>query len=179
MMLGQHTNTIFRGGAGAKMQIFLVVSTCLLYLVAAGLFSRAVWSFEQQKWNKLVGGDAAEAGAGPGSYDIDNSVWHVNCCAPELPGTIAWGILNAIFGWTNSATYGSVISYNVYWIFVMAGFILLRYKESTGHWPFVKTKAESSFNDSLNSGRSGSESNEGVVTENKSYAREQTASVSN
>lgn len=67
-----------RGGAGAKLQIFLVASTCLLYLVAAGLFSRAVWSFEQQQWNKLVGGDAAEAGAGPGSYDIDKSVWHVN-----------------------------------------------------------------------------------------------------
>lgn len=67
-----------RGGAGAKLQVFLVVSTCLLYLIGAGLFSRAVWSFEQQKWNKLVGGDAAETGAGPGSYDIDSSVWHVN-----------------------------------------------------------------------------------------------------
>jgi len=37
-----------------------------------------VWKFEQQKWNKVVGGDAAEVGAGPGSYDIDSSVWHVN-----------------------------------------------------------------------------------------------------
>lgn len=69
---------MYRSGAGAKLQVFLVISTCLLYLVGAGLFSRAVWSFEQQAWNKLVGGDAAEAGAGPGSYDIDRSVWHVN-----------------------------------------------------------------------------------------------------
>lgn len=55
-----------------------MASTCLLYLVAAGLFSRAVWAFESQKWNIAVGGDAAETGNGAGSYDIDNSVWHVN-----------------------------------------------------------------------------------------------------
>jgi hypothetical protein len=56
----------------------LVVSTCLLYLVAAALFSRGVWFFEAQQWNNEVGGDAAETGAGPGSYDISKSVWHVN-----------------------------------------------------------------------------------------------------
>jgi high-affinity iron transporter len=55
-----------------------VVSTCLLYLVAAGLFSRAVLAFEMQHWNGIVGGDAAELGDGPGSYDITKSVWHVN-----------------------------------------------------------------------------------------------------
>lgn len=60
------------------MQIFLVISTCFLYLVAAGLFSRAVWYFEAQKWNDLTGGDAAETGSGPGSYDITKSVWHIN-----------------------------------------------------------------------------------------------------
>lgn len=54
------------------------MSTCFLYLVAAGLFSRGVWFFETQQWNDIVGGDAAELGDGPGSYDIDNSVWHVN-----------------------------------------------------------------------------------------------------
>lgn len=68
----------FRGGATARLQIFLVLSTCLLYLVAAGLFSRAVWDFEQAQWNKEVGGETQEFGAGPGSYDIDKSVWHVN-----------------------------------------------------------------------------------------------------
>lgn len=26
----------------------------------------------------MIGGDAAETGAGPGSYDIRKSVWHVN-----------------------------------------------------------------------------------------------------
>lgn len=67
-----------RGGAGAKLQYFLIASTCLLYLVGAGLFSRSVWYFENQQWNNIIGGDAAELGDGPGSYDIDKSVWHVN-----------------------------------------------------------------------------------------------------
>jgi hypothetical protein len=67
------------------MQVFLVISTCFLYLVAAGLFSRAVWYFEAQKWNDLTGGDAAETGSGPGSYDITKSVWHINVCPSSIP----------------------------------------------------------------------------------------------
>jgi len=30
----------------AGIQIFLIVSTCFLYLVAAGLFSKSVWYFQ-------------------------------------------------------------------------------------------------------------------------------------
>ncbi|KAH6717752.1 iron permease FTR1 family protein [Leptodontidium sp. 2 PMI_412] len=131
---------IYKGGATSKLQFFLVVSTCFLYLVAAGLFSKAVWFFQAQKWNDAVGGDAAEVGSGPGSYDIDQSVWHVNYGNPELNGGGGWGIFNAIFGWQNSATYGSVISYNVYWIFVIIGFLLMRYREVNGHLPFGKAK---------------------------------------
>lgn len=54
------------------------MSTCLLYLVAAGLFSKGIWHLEANQWNQVVGGDAAELGSGPGSYDIRRSVWHVN-----------------------------------------------------------------------------------------------------
>lgn len=67
-----------RGGNVARLQYFLIVSTCFLYLVAAGLFSKGVWALEINSWNKIVGGDAAEVGSGPGSYDIRKSVWHVN-----------------------------------------------------------------------------------------------------
>jgi high-affinity iron transporter len=77
---------LYFGGNRAPLQIFLIVSTCFLYLVAAGLFSRGIWFLEADAWNKLTGGDAAETGSGPGSYDIRDSVWHVNCCNPELNG---------------------------------------------------------------------------------------------
>jgi high-affinity iron transporter len=97
-----------------------------------------VWYFENHAWNSIVGGDASEVGSGPGSYNIHMSVWHVNCCNPEINGGGGWGIFNAIFGWTNSATYGSVISYNLYWLVVIAAFLSMRYYEKAGHWPLMK-----------------------------------------
>jgi hypothetical protein len=33
---------------------------------------------DMTQWNKIAGGEAAESGSGPGSYDIRKSVWHVN-----------------------------------------------------------------------------------------------------
>ncbi|KAI0602414.1 iron permease-like protein [Biscogniauxia sp. FL1348] len=167
---------LYKGGATSKLQYFLIASTCLLYLVAAGLFSRAVWYFENQKWNNVIGGDAAELGNGAGSYDIDQSVWHVNCCSPELNGGGGWGIFNAILGWTNSATYGSVISYNLYWIVVMISFFIMRYHEVKGHWPFQKAK--NPVTDSVDHGRAEStETTEESNRETKPEVTEKTTSA--
>lgn len=44
------------------------------------------------------------------------------CCNPDLEGGGFWGIFNAVLGWQNSATVGSVVSYNVYWILVATAF---------------------------------------------------------
>lgn len=65
------------------------------------------------------------------------------CCSPRINGGGGWGIFNALLGWQNSATYGTVISYNMYWIAVTVGFVLLRYKEKTSHWPLMKAKVRS------------------------------------
>ncbi|CBX99498.1 hypothetical protein IAQ61_005251 [Plenodomus lingam] len=121
---------IYKGGNKTSLQIFLVISTCFLYLVAAGLFSKGVWNLEQNAWVRLAGEGAAEAGTGPGSYDIRNSVWHVNCCSPLENGDGGWMIFNSLFGWQNSATYGSVISYNLYWLAVILGFLYMGWKEN-------------------------------------------------
>ena len=155
---------IYRGGNKMPLQIFLIASTCFLYLVAAGLFSRAVWYLEMYAWVKATGGDASENGSGPGSYDIRKSVWHVNCCNPELNGGGGWGIFNALLGWQNSATYGSVISYNMYWLTVIVGFVLLRFKEKKGRWPLMKAKAATYDN--------GAEKKVGSDDESADYAAE-------
>ncbi|KAG7113139.1 High affinity iron permease ftrA like protein [Verticillium longisporum] len=131
---------IYKGSNVAPIQYFLVFSTCFLYLVAAGLFSKGVWHLEAHQWNLIVGGDAAELGSGPGSYDIRRSVWHVNCCNPDLNGGGVWGIFNAVLGWQNSATVGSVVSYNLYWIAVALGFAAMACREQ-GRWPFHKADA--------------------------------------
>ena len=123
-------------GSTSKLQVFLIVSTCILYLISAGLFSRGIWGFEQHVYNNQTGGDAAENGSGPGSYDISKSVWHVNCCNPEIDN--GWDVFNSLLGWQNSATYGSVISYNVYWLCLIVVLMLMLFEETHGHLPFTK-----------------------------------------
>lgn len=61
------------------------------------------------------------------------------CCGTEVStGGGGWAIFNALLGWTNSASYGSVISYNMYWIAVTVGFLSLLHHEKKGHWPLMK-----------------------------------------
>lgn len=67
----------------------------------------------------------------------------MNCCNPEINGGGGWGIFNSILGWQNSATYGSVISYNLYWLLVIVTFVLMRYAEKGGRVPFMRSKASS------------------------------------
>ena len=62
------------------------------------------------------------------------------CCNPLIGGGGGWGVFNSLFGWTNSATYGTVISYNLYWLVVILGFLGMRYQEATGAWPFLRRK---------------------------------------
>ncbi|CAN6614056.1 plasma membrane iron permease [Trichomonascus vanleenenianus] len=126
---------IYRGGNFMAMQYFLIASTCFLYLIAAGLWSRAIWYFQMHVFSKQAGGDVAEEGSGPGSYNVNQIVWHVNCCNPETDN--GWEIFNALFGWQNSATYGSVISYNVYWIFIICLVLVIMYQEKKGKLPFI------------------------------------------
>lgn len=126
---------MYRGGNRIQVHYFLIGSTCFLYLVAAGLFSRGVWFIELQQFITKVGQDVSEQGSGPGSYDVTKSVWHVNCCNPQTDGP--WMIFNALLGWQNSATYGSVIAYNLYWAVIIATIFSMRYNELHGHLPFL------------------------------------------
>ncbi|ABN65004.2 iron permease [Scheffersomyces stipitis CBS 6054] len=130
---------LYRSGNTLSLQWFLITSTCFLYLVAAGLFSKGIWNFELQHFINLCDGfDVSETGHGPGSYDIATSVWHVNCCNGELQDDGAfWMMFTAVFGWTNSATYGSVIGYNLYWLVVIITFTSLLFEEKYGRLPLI------------------------------------------
>ena len=119
-----------------SIQIFLIASTSVLYLIAAGMFSKAIWSLQFHTFAQKVGSDVAEEGDGPGSYDIRETVWHVNCCNPEIDN--GWDVFQALLGWQNSATYGSVISYNMYWIGIMLAISCMLYEERTGSLPLKR-----------------------------------------
>jgi high-affinity iron transporter len=125
---------IYRSGNSVPVQWFLIANTCLLYLLAAGLFSRAVWLLEKHMFTLRVGSsNMSEAGMSPGSYNTRTSVWHVNCCSPRpvdgSSNSSGWQIFGAILGWQNSATYGSVIAYNVYWLVVTLAIVAMWYWE--------------------------------------------------
>ncbi|KAJ6572030.1 iron permease FTR1/Fip1/EfeU [Mycena capillaripes] len=122
---------IYSFASRTTLTVFLVLMTNLLLLIGAGLFSRSVWAFEEHAFNKLLGGDVDDSGGdGPGSFRVQGSVWHLDCCNPEdnLDGQ-GWSVFNAIFGWTNSATLGSVLSYVFYWIAVIVTLIVMKYRE--------------------------------------------------
>lgn len=131
--------SLYRGGNKMSMQYFLICSTCFLYVVSAGLMSRGVWFLELERYVRLCGGlDVSETGSGPGSYDVSTTVWHVNCCNGLTDGW--WMVANAIVGWTNTATYGSVGSYMAYWLVVSLWLRLRLFEERNGYFPLIPIK---------------------------------------
>lgn len=124
---------IYTFASRTTLMVFLIAMTNFLLLIGAGLFSRAIWAFQTQAFNKLLGADVDDAGAagdGPGSYDVRGNVWHLNCCNPENKSDAdGWSMFSAIFGWTNSATLGSILAYVFYWLAAIACLIYLKFTE--------------------------------------------------
>lgn len=118
---------IYEFSSRSALKVFLVIMTNLILLVGAGLFSKAVWAFEENSFQKIVGASIDDTGGtGPGSYDVRGNVWHLDCCST---GTGGWQIFNGVLGWQNSATLGSVLSYVFYWLAVITALVYLKFKE--------------------------------------------------
>ncbi|WWC86615.1 uncharacterized protein L201_001492 [Kwoniella dendrophila CBS 6074] len=123
---------IYKTGSTATLHWFLVVSTSFLFLIGAGLFSKGIGYFQYYKFAQGVGGDVAETGDGPGSFQVKGNVWHLEYGNPESgsPTTNGgWQIFNAIFGWNNTATIGTILGYVFYWILIMVTLVYLRWQE--------------------------------------------------
>ncbi|BEJ17555.1 hypothetical protein CspHIS471_0609560 [Cutaneotrichosporon sp. HIS471] len=128
---------IYKTGSSTTLHWFLIFSTAFLFLIGAGLFAKAIGFFQYYKFAKAVGGDVAETGDGPGSYDVHGNVWHLPYGNPETGSQTTnggWQIFNALFGWHNTATLGTILGYCFYWIAVMGA--LIYYKWSEGRVTF-------------------------------------------
>ncbi len=126
---------IYLSGSRMNLSIFLVVSTNILFLLGAGLFSKAVGDFQMNTFNNGVGGDVAETGDGPGSYDVRGNVWHLTYGNPEVnTATDGYSVFNAILGWTNTATVGTILSYCFYWILVAVCIYKMKWDEGRTHF---------------------------------------------
>lgn len=121
---------LYKSSSRLNLSLFLVTSTCFLLLIGAGLLSKSVGYFETYKYARLVGGDVAETGTGPGSYSVHGNVWHLNCCSPEAKTSgYGWSIFNAIFGWNNNASIGTILSYVFYWLSVVVALVYMKWSE--------------------------------------------------
>ncbi|CAO1632862.1 unnamed protein product [Sympodiomycopsis kandeliae] len=122
---------VFKAGSFSKVRMFLLFSTCILLLIAAGMASRSVYYLEFYQYVKKVGDAAAESGSGPGSYNALNYIWHIDCCNPEdSSGGNGYGILNSLVGWNNTGTAGSIAAYIVYWVVIMLYLLYAFWKEN-------------------------------------------------
>ncbi|KAF9226368.1 Ftr1 protein [Gyrodon lividus] len=118
---------IYQFASRTTLKIFLVCMTNLILLIGAGLFSKAAWAFQENVWVQLLGVDVDDSGGtGPGSYDVRGNVWHLDCCSSS---TGSWSLFNAILGWENSATLGSILAYVFYWLAVIVVLVYLKFKE--------------------------------------------------
>ncbi|GBE89113.1 Plasma membrane iron permease [Sparassis crispa] len=122
---------VYAFASRTTLTIFMVVMTNLVLLIGAGLFSQSVFQLQAHAFTLLVGAEVDDTGGdGPGSFDVRGSVWHLNCCNPEnnLNGG-GWMIFNAILGWTNSASIGTILAYVFYWLAVITALVRMKYKE--------------------------------------------------
>ena len=106
--------------------------------------------------------DVAGAGDGPGSYDVRQNVWHLNCCNPENHDGNGWTIFGALFGWSNNATLGSVLGYIFYWLAAVVALIILKFKEVNKLY-FVLVTESNQLNDVNRVAQNSSERNPRLV----------------
>lgn len=72
------TDLIYASSSRVNLSIFLVVSTNVLFLLGAGLFSKGVAALQRHFFNTAVGGEVGELASGPGSYNTVGNVWQLD-----------------------------------------------------------------------------------------------------
>ncbi|KAG0144448.1 hypothetical protein CROQUDRAFT_672360 [Cronartium quercuum f. sp. fusiforme G11] len=122
--------TIYSSSSRLNLSIFLIVSTIFLMYIGAGLIAKATWYFTMHRFIQSVGGDAAEAGDGPGSFPVDGVIWHLDYGNPENKLTAGgWTIFSGVLGWNNTGTIATVLVYIFYWLLVSFTLIYMKWKE--------------------------------------------------
>ncbi|KAI5067044.1 hypothetical protein GOP47_0017572 [Adiantum capillus-veneris] len=98
---------LYKGGNFTAFRWFLGAATLLLLVIAAGLFTGSVHEFEEYTEN-------------------ETKLWELECCHHK--GNNFWTVFNAVAGWRDEATQGTLGAYIAYWLFVIIAFVFLRFK---------------------------------------------------
>ncbi|KAG0364546.1 iron permease FTR1 family-domain-containing protein [Gamsiella multidivaricata] len=113
---------LYRGGNKMNLHKFFTASTCLLLLLAAGLVSKGVAAFESYAWTKATHAQSDDGG----TYDPRINVWALSCCDPNNTSAGFAQLMNALFGWSNIASIGTIVCYIVYWLAVTIALIHMK-----------------------------------------------------
>ncbi|KAG6379707.1 hypothetical protein JVT61DRAFT_10236 [Boletus reticuloceps] len=119
--------------------------TNLILLIGAGLFSKAIWQFQENQFIMYTGATSDDlVGTGPGTFQVQGNVWALDTSDAYFGG---FSVFNAIFGWQTTATcklvvihlvhlthrsrriVGSVLSYVIYWVAVILVLVFNKFRE--------------------------------------------------
>ncbi|KAJ3317437.1 high-affinity iron permease [Boothiomyces sp. JEL0866] len=115
---------IHRGSAKLALKWFYIVSAYILFLMASGLLSKSVGTFEDREWTKIVPLDVDNPDAV--IFDPRVNVWVFAPAYSENTGF--WSIMNALFGYRKVATVGTIVSYICYWLLICVALVLHKYR---------------------------------------------------
>ncbi|KAK0446183.1 iron permease FTR1 [Armillaria borealis] len=115
---------VFVGGVSLGQQATSIPIAAIVGLVCGLICGFLIYQFASRSnnaFNHLLGTSVDDAGgSGPGSYRVQGNVWHLDCCNPnDYQKGEGWLVFNAIFGWSNNGSLGTVLSYVFYWIAVI------------------------------------------------------------
>ena len=112
---------IHRAAGKLSLKWFFNVASFILFLLAAGIFSRSVGTFEDYKWSQETQIEPDEM---EGMFDPRTVVWHLECCSEKSsPG---FALLYSLVGYRSVATIGTVVSYIAYWVFVILAIVIMK-----------------------------------------------------
>ncbi|KAJ3198905.1 high-affinity iron permease [Entophlyctis luteolus] len=117
---------IYRAGNTMKLHTFFISATVVILYLCAGLFSKSVLMFQRDKFVKAVGASDADTLT---YYDVFQTVWHLDCCNPDDTSAGGWQLFQAILGWTNSPTIGSIVGYIMYWLLIAGVLVWMKLAE--------------------------------------------------
>ncbi|KAI8913190.1 iron permease FTR1/Fip1/EfeU [Gorgonomyces haynaldii] len=104
-----------------SLRWFFVIAAYILFLMAGGMFSKAVGEFEEYSYVQYLAtqgitGEAAEEVPIP--FFRQNVLWYFPYWSED--NGIGWGLLETLVGYKSTSTIGMVTAYCLYWFAILA-----------------------------------------------------------
>ncbi|KAJ3317441.1 hypothetical protein HDV06_001556 [Boothiomyces sp. JEL0866] len=113
---------IHKGSAQLALKWFYATAGYILFLMAAGLFSKSVGIFEDRAWTSIVPMDVDNPDAVV--FDPRVNVWVFSPEYSENSGF--WSIFSAILGYRKVATVGTIVGYISFWLCICLALVFAK-----------------------------------------------------